>query len=93
MFKCSFIEAAVRWDNAQQIAGDIGANIVMAKVAIDNVGNIVVVWKENSGDSNKDFIKGGVLNLTDGGRLFFKEPPTLISNPNESATSPELSMN
>jgi len=93
MFKCSFIEAAVSWSKAQQITGDIGANVVSAQVAIDNNGNIVVVWEEvegTSGDSNKGSIKGGVLNFDNKGVLSSKEQATVISN---VGSSPLLSMN
>jgi len=88
------MEAAFDWIKAQQIAGDKDVNLVNTQFAIDDKGNIVVVWEEvegTSGDSNKGSIKGGVLNLING-QLSFKEKPTLISRPNV-ASYPRLSMN
>jgi len=93
MFKCSFIEAVI-WSKAQQIVVEEDVDVVSAKVAIDNSGNIVVVWKE-SDDSNNGSIKGGVLNVNSKG-ISFKEEPTLISKTGElatSLTSLDLSMN
>jgi len=77
---------AVNWNSSKEIVQfDVGANVVSPQVAIDDKGNIVVVWEENSS------IKGGVLNITQG-TLSFISGPTLISNL-ESATSLKLSMN
>jgi len=70
----------ITWSQPQQIT----ASALYAQVAIDDSGNIVIVW-EDSG------IKGGVLKI-DNGALSFIEGPTLISTTG-SATSVDFSMN
>jgi len=86
------MEAVVKWNSPKQIAGSVGENVVSAQVAIDNDGNIVVVWEETSGDSNKGSIKGSIKGAILNGSLSFKAEPTLISNANV-ASSPRLSIN
>jgi len=71
---------AFTWSLPQEIVGAI-----YAQVAIDDLGNIVIVWEDSR------FIKGGVLKIVNG-VFSFIEGPTSIST-GGSARSLDFSMN
>jgi len=51
MFKCFFIEANIDW-NAPVIVRE--ENVANAQIAIDNAGNVIIVWEEDLGDRHPE---------------------------------------